>query len=677
MRAMSRFDIAAHSPHPPGYPVFVGLAKPLYWLTRDAQLALQLVSMLGALAAVCLLWFLARHLGASRRQATCAAALLAVTPGFVFNANVGMSDVLGTAAALAGVLALVAAWDRPERLPLAAAVCALGLGVRPQIVGAVLPVAAVVLIRAGRARRWRSLLAAAASGVATSALCWLPVVFLTGPARFMSALRGQYKWAVEIDGAGQFSRASLGSLADHWLVAPFGSAAFALAFLGFLVAGSITLWRSGRRRLVAVCLAAGGGYLVLAMWTMHIGPSVRYALPALSFLALLAGAVVGIGKSLPARLAAAALGLWCLLALVTVAGPALDVRRRRPAPVSEAMEWIATNFKPDRTTVVYGGGLRPHVQLVLGGRGFKVVAAKTGATYTSDLRPDGAVLLLTPEPVAGSDVLFAPHWEIPQLSRLTRQRYNRCVVARAADASTLPATVDPLVSAVTAAARAAAERGTELLVPSAAHAGGRLGSFWTTDLVICNTNPKSLLTVELSVVARPRASVGTATATRHVPPGGDLALREVLSDPLSCDGQAALRLRSEQPFAAFWRTYDRSREKSGTLPSLMPAVTPAAAVDRGAYDLGPVWPARGAARCNLGFVNLGQRPAEVELTVVSGKDVTTRRAQVPAATSVQVDNVLESPALRPLRAEFRASSRVLAYAAVVEAATGRVAYLFP
>ncbi len=29
MRAMAKYDVAAHAPHPPGYPVFVALAKPV------------------------------------------------------------------------------------------------------------------------------------------------------------------------------------------------------------------------------------------------------------------------------------------------------------------------------------------------------------------------------------------------------------------------------------------------------------------------------------------------------------------------------------------------------------------------------------------------------------------------------------------------------------------------
>ena len=675
MRAMERFDIAAHSPHPPGYPVYVGMAKPFHWLGADAQLALQLVAMIGAVAALCLLWLLARRLGATRAEATCAAALLAATPAFVFNANVGMSDTLGTAGALAGVLALLAAWDRPERLPLAAAICGVALGVRPQVGEALLPFAAVVAGHAARAGRWRSLGGAAAAGVGASLACWLPAVLLTGPARFLGALRGQFRWIMEVDHSGQFSQASFGTLADRWLVAPFGSLGLALPFWCLVVVGAILHWRAGRRRLVTVCLAAGGGYLVLAMWTLHIAPSVRYVLPAVPFLALLAGGIAAVGGRVASRLAVAAVAGWCLVALTIVAGPALDVRRRRPAPVAEAMDWISTNFKPERTTVVYTGGLRPHVTLVLARRGFKVLAGEPGQRGLRELQTDGDVLLLSTQPVAGSEILFAPHWEVPQLSRLSRRMYDRCVVARAPATADPSVTADPLVAAVTADAIAAAPRGDDLLVPAAAHAWGKLGSFWTTDLVLCNTDPAKALTVELSVIGRPGSSAGTAVATRQVAPGGMQALPDVLSESLSFKGQAAIRLRSTQPFAAFWRTFDRKRAGADSTPLLLPALPSATAVERAAFDLGPVWPASGDARCNVGFVNLGGKAAEVEITVASGKAVTTRRVRVPAASSVQVDDIVKATAARPLRAEFRASSRLLAYAAVVETATGRVAYL--
>ena len=69
------------------HPVFVALAKPVYWLTGDAQLGPQLAAIAGAVAAVGLLGLLAVRLGATRREGWCAAAVLAALPGFLFNAN--------------------------------------------------------------------------------------------------------------------------------------------------------------------------------------------------------------------------------------------------------------------------------------------------------------------------------------------------------------------------------------------------------------------------------------------------------------------------------------------------------------------------------------------------------------------------------------------------------------
>jgi len=677
MRAMNHFDVAAHSPHPPGYPVYVGAAKPLYWLTGDAQLALQLVSIVGAISAVCLVWLLGRRLGATRREATCAAALLAASPGFAFNANVGMSDALGTAGALAGILALVAAWDRPQRLPLAAAVCAVALGVRPQLAAALLATGAAVVFRAARVRQLGQVLAAAASAVAVSLLCWLPAVLLTGPGRFLAAMRGQYEFVTAVEHSGGFSGASLGHLADRWLVAPIGSEPLALAFWVLLAAGATCHWRAGRRRLVAVCLAAGGGYYVFAAWALHVGPSVRYALPALPLLAIL---VAGIGASsapLLRRSALAAVGLWCLVAVTMVAGPALDVRRRRPAPVSEAMDWIAANFKPERTTVVYSGDLRAHATFELAPKGFHVVAGEPGQTRPLGLAPDIEVLLLTTRPVAGTEVVFAARWDVVQLTRLSRGMYDRCVVARAQTASDRRAAVEPLLAAVTAGALASAKAGSRLLVPSAAHAWGKFGSFWTTDLVLCNSDPAVALAVELSVLARPGTEGVVVPATQEVAAGATVALPDVLLEKLSFSGYAALQLRSERPFIALWRTYDAKRVRAGKGAALLPALRPEDAADHRELDVGAAWPEEGATRCTIGLVNLHADPADVELTLESGKVLTSRRLRVPALSRMQIDDVFESTDARPLRVRFQASRSLLAYAAVVETATGRAAYVIP
>ena len=668
VRSMDRYDMAAHSPHPPGYPVFVGAAKPIFWLTGNAQLALQVVSMSAAIAALSLVWLLARRLGSRPREATCAAALLAATPGFVFNANVGMSDVLGTASALAGILALVAAWDRAERLPLAAAVCAVALGVRPQIALMVVPVFVVVVIHAARAGRWRAVVGAVAGGVATSLACWMPAVLLTGPARFLDALRGQFRWIVEVDHSGQFSRASLGTLADRWLVAPFGFAGLASVFWVLVAAGALVHWRAGKRRLVAVCLAAGGGYLVLAMWTLHIAPSVRYVLPAIPFLALLAAGVASGPAPLRRRGAEVAIAAWCVIAVLVVAGAALDVRPRRPAPVSAPLTWVAASFDPARTTVVHSDGLGPHATLELEGKGFSVVAVEPGELRPPGLPPGTEVLLVSTRPVPGTEILLDRHWKVPQLTRLSRGMYDRCIVARAPP--TVP-TPDPTTRALASAAS-----GTRMVVPAAASGWGRLRSFWTTDLALHNPDPERALSIELTVIGRPGSAAAPTRATALLAAGDTVVLEDVLRERLSFSGGAALELHAARPFIALWRTYDRTRAGGGA-PEMLPALLPGAAATSGRLDLGAVWPERDGARCNVGFVNLGERAAVVELAVGTGKGTATRRIRVPVSASMQVDDIAAASPPPAQRVVFQASSAVLAYAAVVETNGGRVSYVFP
>jgi hypothetical protein len=677
MRAMAKYDVAAHAPHPPGYPAFVALAKPVYWLTGDAQLGPQLAAIAGAVAAVGLLGLLAVRLGATRREGWCAAAVLATLPGFLFNANVGMSDAVGTAAAVAGVLALAAALDRPERLPLAAVVGGLALGVRPQVAYALIPVGVAALVCAARGRRWRPLLLAIAAGSAAAAASWVPAILITGPDRFLGAVRGQALRVVTAEGAGRFSGAPLSVLADHWLLAPFGSPALAWVFWLLVLVGGVAHWRAGRRRLVAVCLASGAAYLVLAAGTMHYVSSVRYVLPALPFFAALTTGVAATERPFARRAAVAVAAAWSLYAALAVAGPSLDMRRRRPAPASEAMTWIAASYNPGETLIYYVGRFAPHIRMVLGSQGFTVKQAKPGESYHAGLRPDGVVLLVSEEVIPGTQVLFASEWNVPYLGRLSRDRYDRCVVAQAPPSPGEEALTATLRALATPELLAAAPRSSLLLVPAAAHGRGKLGAFWSTDLVVMAPEGGVATPVELRVVQRPNGPRGKQDFRRKVQPGRPLLLRDVLKESLAYQGFAAIEVRAGAPVAALWRTYDRRRPADEGNVGLLPAMPGEAATSAAAFDLGAAWPARAAARCNVGFVNLGEAPAEVVLEVTVGGATTSHRVVVPARASVQVNGLVEAVAARPLRATFRSTAPVVAYAAIVERASGRATYLTP
>lgn len=171
------FDPREHRPHPPGYPVIIGLGKAVRagliatgahdGAALDAR-ALALVSALTGALTILPLFFLARTLDllvprTTDRLSTDTRALLATTlvvcaPLFWFSMSRPMSDVPGVLLALCAQACLVAAWVEgrvrteaawrcADRLLLAgAAFAALAVGARSQAVWLVAPILTLALI---------------------------------------------------------------------------------------------------------------------------------------------------------------------------------------------------------------------------------------------------------------------------------------------------------------------------------------------------------------------------------------------------------------------------------------------------------------------------------------------------------------------------------------------------
>src|SRR6186713_667653 len=127
------FDPVQHRPHPPGYPIFMVLAKAARAIVpHDARALALLGALFGALAVFPLM----KIFGGFERLAgdespsadvpvALAVLLVLASPLFWFNAGRPMSDVAGLAATLVAQAALVTAFVRqrlnPERTPAALA----------------------------------------------------------------------------------------------------------------------------------------------------------------------------------------------------------------------------------------------------------------------------------------------------------------------------------------------------------------------------------------------------------------------------------------------------------------------------------------------------------------------------------------------------------------------------
>jgi hypothetical protein len=432
IRALDRYDVHAHAPHPPGYPVFVAAAQLVAQVTGTGGFAFQAVAILSAVVAVGLVGVLLRRWGADRAAAVAGAGTLAATPAFAFHANAGLSDVPAIAAALAAVWLGALAWERPRLAVAAGAAAAACLGIRPQMALVLVVPAAVLGLRLLRQKHLRELALAAGALVAVSAACWLPAILLTGPARFAEALAGQRGWIAFVDVNLALPRAPWGAALGAWLVRPFGSPWLAATAWTLVVIGAVRWWRAGRAALVAAAAASALLYLGVSAFTLNYTVAVRYGLPMLPVVAILAAGTVLPGTEGTRRPSPAIVAAWCVAALLWMA-PVLQLRRQ-PAPVWSGLTWIAEHADPKVATVVLDGAFMPHAERILGPRGFRTVAMERAAAQTGAAGTLADALLVYPEAIDGSELLFARAWPEPRLAVLTPGRYAACTVARAAKA---------------------------------------------------------------------------------------------------------------------------------------------------------------------------------------------------------------------------------------------------
>jgi hypothetical protein len=306
-----QFDVAQHQPHPPGYPVFIFVAKAANTVARTEASALGGVSIVAATFGVVAIAVVFHRLdpAAPAEWWFAATALASTAPLYWFSAARPLSDAMGLAAALA-VQGLALSASMPHVV--VAAFCAgLGAGIRSQVVWLTVPL--LIFLRfyhgghgglsatpgansredpppvsplgedpqdfpsASSVMQSVKLLAAYACGI----LVWaVPLILLSGgPAQYLRALSRQ--------GSEDFSGVRM-LLTSHTarevvnafyysFVAPWGTWSIAAPVLLLAVAGGVALLRAHTRAALLLA-AAFGPYLIFHMVFQETFTG-RYALP--------------------------------------------------------------------------------------------------------------------------------------------------------------------------------------------------------------------------------------------------------------------------------------------------------------------------------------------------------------------------------------------------------------
>ena len=358
VEAVTSFDLASFRPHPPGYPLYVALARLVHLVGVPPLHAVVAAScVLGALAPLAGFVIVMRLTeGRGRDAALFTAAMLACAPGLVVSSVATLSDGPGLALALA---AYACALDPRGRAPLSTGLlAAAAVGVRPSGLLVVAPAVLVLARRHGIGGVLRGAVAAC-----LGCLAWVvPTARVIGPRCWLDLTREQLAGHLahfgESDAVWSQGRSAPRALFETISLQVFGlegGAGFALGVV-IVVGLALTLLviraRSGDRSSIVALLVPLPFSLALA-WTQPIAAAPRHALPVTAAVIVLAGlALSSFDRPLPRW------GAGVVVAVAAFAGVVAARMHRRPPAAVAMLRFVAHEPSLARAAIVGGRSSR-------------------------------------------------------------------------------------------------------------------------------------------------------------------------------------------------------------------------------------------------------------------------------------------------------------------------------
>ena len=343
-RGILHFELAAHFPHPPGFPGWLAIGHLLTPLTGDPLLALQMASAAFSVAALWVLAAIGRQVASPPVAAAAALAMLAA-PGPWLYAVRGFSTTAASVLALAAI-AVLSGGLRGHRVTLFTLLVSASFLVRPHL----LPVLAVVwLAGAWSIRPLRRLLPGVAAGFAAGVTAVLLMVRAEGG---WSAFLAPF-WS---HSERHFSRlvGNLGGYTDLGLVKGLGGVVPATAVFALALAGLVVWARRRGRRSAVVWLIV----IVLAAAQLVWLQNRTYGRYAVGVQMAMAPLVAAAAATVPPAVAVA--GLLGLAGWFGAASlPLVSEQHTTQLPAWQAVQGALTEALADGHTVVLEPELHP------------------------------------------------------------------------------------------------------------------------------------------------------------------------------------------------------------------------------------------------------------------------------------------------------------------------------
>ncbi|MBK5258883.1 MAG: glycosyltransferase family 39 protein [Thermoanaerobaculia bacterium] len=359
---MREYDVASHHPHPPGFPVFIAVAKIVRLVASSDFRALQSISLVAGMLAFPAVFLLARELRMRFETSLVAAALFVFFPNVWFFGGTAFSDVPSIVLVIWAVVFLFRGARSRRDYWIGTALLALAAGIRPQN----LVIGLFPGILAMRRRPLRDSVVALLIGVTICGVAYGSAVIATGDLeRYMTAVRAHGEYISRVDSFRSEARPPLWRIADRFFIKNYQSTPLSLVTSLFVMVSAVGSIRSKHRPIVWNLLTFGPfalmAWLLLDRFSISrfsIGYAPMFALLAADGIARMATFVWRRAPS-PAELA---IGGSLVAAFILWTFPAFTAVRNEIAPPVAAATAVAESFDPARQQLFVAYSMVPFME---------------------------------------------------------------------------------------------------------------------------------------------------------------------------------------------------------------------------------------------------------------------------------------------------------------------------
>lgn len=244
---MRDYNVVLHHPHPPGFPVYVALAKLARFVTPNDFRALQSVNIVAAMLVFPAVFLFARQLRFEFRTSVMAGALFAFFPNVWFFGGGAFSDVPSVVIVLFAATYLLRGAEDRNAYWLGTLLLALAIGIRPQNLLVGLGPGIYATLR----RRPLEVIVALLIGITVTGTAFGIAIHTSGSFEdYMAVIRQHGAYISEVDSWRSPGRPPMWRLFDRFFIKQYQSPALSILMSLFVIASAVGSIRERSRAML-------------------------------------------------------------------------------------------------------------------------------------------------------------------------------------------------------------------------------------------------------------------------------------------------------------------------------------------------------------------------------------------------------------------------------------------